>query len=115
MNKEKMVHLLSEALEKNVSISLHFSQFQGEKRQPVTRQEAEELVTRYAEALEITDIQNETGRPYADGFTIDDKGFRVTHSYIPGTEEKIAGKRKRIEELKKELALLKEDKEVVNQ
>jgi hypothetical protein len=110
MNKEKLVQLFSEALEKNVAINLHFSQFQqqgDEKYHPVSKEDAQKLATRFAEAIGTSDIQHNVCQPSADDFLIDYRNFRVSCCYVPTEEEEISGKRKRIEELEKELAKLK--------
>jgi hypothetical protein len=109
MNKEKLVQLLSEALGKNMSINLHFSQYQyvGKESFPVRKEEAQDLVSRFADALGTSNIKNNVGQPNADDFVIDHGKFRVACCYVPTAEEKISGKRKRIEELEKELAELK--------
>jgi hypothetical protein len=112
VNKEKLIQLFSEALDKNVSISLHYSQYQGEDLHPVTNKEAYELVTRYAEALGNYNIHQSVRERIADDYKIDTGSFRVCCSYIPSDEEKINRKSMRIEELKKELAELENDEEV---
>jgi hypothetical protein len=109
MNKELLTQLFYEALEKDVSFSLHFAQYQfnGEDTYPVNKVDAQALVHQFAEAIGTSDVIHNVGQEYADDFVIDSNKFRICCSYVPNQEEKEAGKRKRIAELEKELEQLK--------
>jgi hypothetical protein len=115
MDKQKLTQLFSEALEKKCTFSLHFSQYQNipdSERRSVTKDEAFELVSRFAEAIGITNIRNNEYQPHADDYTIDNMKFRVVCTYIPNKEEKSNAKQRKIEALEKELAELKKVEEV---
>lgn len=51
MNKEKMMELLSKAIDEGADITVHFSQFKGSDYKPVTRKEAEILLELVKEAI----------------------------------------------------------------
>jgi flagellar motility protein MotE (MotC chaperone) len=109
-NKEKFLQLLSEVLDKNVFFSLHVSQFQGEssEKKGVTKSEAQELISRFSEVLNIS-IQHKENQPYADHFQVDNTDFRVVCSYVPSEEEKKEAKLKKIDQLKQELSELEKE------
>lgn len=113
MDKEKLMQLLSEAIDKDASIRIHFSQYHSdEESTPVTKVEAQELIGLFAEALGTINIEHKVGDPHADSFVIKEGDYRVCCSYIPSPEEKMDGKHKRIAQLEKELAELKKEEEV---
>lgn len=108
MNKEKLLELISVAVDKKASISIHFSQYHKDgDRNPVTGKEAHEMIHHFAEALSITDISHNTGQIHADDYSINTSDYFIACSYVPSEEEKEDGRRKRIEKLEKELAELR--------
>jgi hypothetical protein len=112
MNKEKLLRLISDAIDKKASIRIHFSQYHKDQiNVPVTNGEANEMIHLFAEALEISEIEHKVGEIHADSYLIDNDNFRIVCSYIPNLEGKEANKRKKIAELEKELAKLKSEEE----
>jgi hypothetical protein len=113
MNKEKLLELLSTTIEQKCSIRLHFSQYQGngEERRAVTKEDAQNLINQFADALGTENISNNEGRPYADDFNVSRGEISVTCSYIPSKEEKKAGLSRVIEKLEEQLAELKREEE----
>jgi hypothetical protein len=90
VNKDKLVQLLSEALDKNCSINIHFSQFHNDgKFTPVTEQEAKETIMKFAEALGTSVIIKNDKQEYADHYLVEDRKFRICCSYIPETNEEV--------------------------
>jgi hypothetical protein len=109
MNKEKLMQLLEEGIEKTVSINLHFTQFQDGKA--VRKEEAQQLINQFSEALGSDSIEHTVNHPHAESISLFAGKFRITCSYIPTDDEKAEAKRKRIEQLKTELSELEKEQE----
>lgn len=107
------MELLSVAIDKEASIRLHFSQFDSVSGEPVSREEAHALIVKFAEAFGIEEIKHNTNGRYADDYTIDSGDYRVCCSYISDGPDKEIAKQRRIERLRKELAELENEGEVL--
>ncbi|MGE7880336.1 hypothetical protein [Peribacillus muralis] len=82
--KAKLMEMVSEALDKQAHVSIHFSQFETEKFTPVYKEDVEGKAKEIAGMLS-TDIKaRETD--VANSFTVDTNQFHFCFSYLP--EEK---------------------------
>lgn len=91
MNKEAVLQLISEAIDKGAYISVHVGQF-IEKEEGTwgkrNKEEALDFVTRFQEAIGGGEIETSSGTA-ADCVFVDNVQFRGAHSYFPYMEEDI--------------------------
>jgi hypothetical protein len=93
MNKEKVLALISEAMDKGAWVSVHVGQFNQGMAWPWdkhTKEEAESYINRFEEALgggEIENNSNEENR--LDDFEVEKGKIRAIFSYFPYMEEDV--------------------------
>ena len=87
MNKEKVLQLVSEAIDKGAVIDIHILQFEGmyTKR---TKEEAESYIKRAEEALGGGQIERGKSE-FADSVGIRKGDFRILFSHAPVMEEDV--------------------------
>lgn len=108
MNKQKIMELLSEAIDKKANFTIYFGQFHKDDYTPVTGEEAFDLAHRFMDALHAPGIKQETGT-VAKRYVVEHECFNVGMSYIPSESEELETKRQQIEHLKRELAKLENE------
>jgi hypothetical protein len=85
MNKEKVLQLISEAMDKGASINVHVGQFNQGQEWPWdkhTKEDAEEFITRFQKAIGGGEIEHNSNK-YCDGLTVFTDKIRGTFSYYP--------------------------------
>lgn len=84
MNKEKILQLISIAMDKGAEISIHVPQFNPNQNwEKVSKGEATELISAFNEELEAEVEHNINVEAGCEGLTIDNRKIRVHASYIP--------------------------------
>lgn len=84
MNKEKLMQLVSEALDKGATLNLFIPQYRKtEDWSPVSKEEAFKIATDFAEAI---GTNNTAHNP--NDYTISTDGFYIACPYIPAAKER---------------------------
>lgn len=88
MNKEKLMQMISDAIDNGADITVHVPQFKKtQKWEPVTKEEVEH------KAIEMSQLLNreieQRNSEHAHAFTVDNGQYRFVYSYIPFMEEDV--------------------------
>jgi len=85
MNKPQLLELISDAIDKGASISIHLGQY-SKNWEPINAEQALATVEDFAFAIGTENIdRSSNGEINVNSFVVDNGNFRVTASYIPGS------------------------------
>lgn len=86
MNKEQLLQLMSGAIDQRGSVTVHLSQFE-QGFTPISKDEAEQRINAFAQALGVTEIENNVNHDVAHDFTIrtvvGGVDFYIVSAYVP--------------------------------
>jgi hypothetical protein len=91
MDKEKVLQLISEAIDKGASISVHVGQYNQGQEWPWdkhTKEDAEAFINRFQEAIGGGEIRHDSNE-FADGLTVFTDKIRGVFSYFPYMQEDV--------------------------
>jgi hypothetical protein len=88
MNKEKLMQLLSEAIDKGSYVSIHMSQFdQSEgKFAPVNQETANDYINRFQEAFGIDKEVTHDTNGHSHSYSFSTGEYYVACSYVPNKQ-----------------------------
>ncbi|WP_163183312.1 hypothetical protein [Neobacillus sedimentimangrovi] len=85
MNKEKLLQLLSLAIDQGADIYIHFMQYHNDgNNTPVSKEEAYEVAVQFMDALNTSNVKHYENQKYADSFRVKTDDVTVWCSYVPG-------------------------------
>jgi acetoin utilization deacetylase AcuC-like enzyme len=110
VDKEKMLLLISEAMDKGASINIHVPQYRHDENwRKVTKVEASDFINRFNELVDGEighDLHEKIG---VENLIVDNGQIRVVATYFPSKGELVKDLTQKIEMLNQKVVYLQED------